>query len=253
VSTDNGRTPSSPDFKANNPKTINLSAGKKVFIVLQDSGTNTPSTVLKLRRGTTGTPIAAAGAASAFAGRVELELDDAINNSQIAAVLNWYWRAVGSNIGADSGVLSVMVQSSGTLKEVLRINDYSVQLPGGSTTNPGHSFPEDNRHGMGLDGSGRVFLGHTSLPFIVGDTVGGIPRIGVLENANAPVPVAVVGANITNNVTSGGSANVINNITAASGDATAAKLTDTRDAIFRLTQEVSMLKAQLKLVGYCKT
>ena len=61
-----------------------------------------------------------------------------------------------------------------------------------------------------------------------------------------------VGSTLTNNVTSGGSSDTINDITGADVDATAAKLTDTRNAIYQLTVKVRKLEAALKAVSLVK-
>lgn len=192
---DFGRVPMSPGLTRNNPATVTLGASKFWDIVLQDAATNTPSTILKFEHGTSGTPIASASAATAFGGRILLTLDDTINNKQNAAGLVWFWRAVNAAVGGCAGSLSVMVQSAGNFLEGLRVNDYSTQFRSGNgTTNPGISFQVDNTIGVGLDGSNRLYLGHTSVPCLVVDSVSGIPRMGVLGKANAPSPAQTFGA-----------------------------------------------------------
>jgi hypothetical protein len=54
-------------------------------------------------------------------------------------------------------------------------------------------------------------------------------------------------------VTPGGTANTINDIGAASGDATAALRADVQDALYQVGEELRIIKAALKANGYIKT
>ena len=182
--------PPSTNQTTANPAVTTLSAGNIVDVVLQDAVTAAPSDLVILEHGTSGTPVAAASVASAFGSRLLFKLDDTINNKQLAAGLNAFWRAVNAAVGGCAGSLSVLVQSAGNFLEGLRINDYATQILKGTVTNPGLSAQIDNRHGLGFDGSDRGFLGHTSVQVLTWDSSAGTPRIGY--NGAAPVAKASI-------------------------------------------------------------
>ena len=247
---DIGNVPPSSLQTVSNPAPTTLSSGNVVDIVLQDAATNTPSTVLKIEHGTSGTPVAAATAAAAFGTKVEFKLDDTVNVKQIAAVLGAHWRAVGAIVGSDSGVLSVTVQSSGSLVQVAAFNDYASQFQNGNTTNPGIGFISDARHGMCQDGSSRVGIVHTSVQVAAFDSTAGTPRIGVLANVGAPVAAQAVGATPTNNVALTGSANVFPDFT--NGTTYATDYASLHATISQMAAKITAIDAALKLFGWLK-
>lgn len=243
-----GNVPPSSLQTTANPAATTLTTGNIVDIILSDAITAAPSTALTIEHGTSGTPIAAANATSAFGVRIEFKLDDTVNVKQLAGTVGAYWRAVNSAIGGDSGVISIMPQSSGTLVEY-RFNDYAFQTVNGSTTNPSHGFTSDNRHGMTLDGSSRVAFAHTSVVCMTMDSSAGAPRIGI--GATTPAVISAIGATLTNNVTAGGTANTIANytdLTVYANDAAAI-----RNDIYQLALKLATLEAGLKLNNFTKT
>lgn len=72
-------------------------------------------------------------------------------------------------------------------------------------------------------------------------------KIGFFNKA--PVSQQTSGANVTNNVTSGGTDDTVDNIGAAATDTTAAKLTDTRNAVYQLARKVKQINDALRLYG----
>lgn len=68
----------------------------------------------------------------------------------------------------------------------------------------------------------------------------------------SPVTQQAVGTTLVNNVSSGGTTGVVNDISPADGDATAAKLTDTQNAIYQLAKKLSALEAAIKATSLVK-
>lgn len=96
-----------------------------------------------------------------------------------------------------------------------------------------------------LDAGTALNLGTTAATSVnIGRAAQSVGFFGV-----AAVARQARGANITNNVTAGGVNDTINNIVAASVDASAAKLTETRDAIYQLTRAVKDINDGLRLLG----
>jgi len=67
--------------------------------------------------------------------------------------------------------------------------------------------------------------------------------------SSAPAAQQTSGANLTNNVTSGGVNDTVADITAASVDTSAAKLTDTRNAVYQLARKLKQINDGLRLYG----
>lgn len=192
MATDLANDPPSPNQTTANPAPTTLNSGNVDRIVVSDAVTAAPSTAVSVEHSTSGTPVAAANAAAAFGVRIEFKLDDTVNVKQLAGAIGAFWRAVNSAIGGDSGVVSIMAQSSGALVEY-RFNDYAFQTVNGSVTNPAHGFTSDNRHGMSLDAGNRVFLGHTSVECIAVDSSAGAPRVAFLGKVATPAAAATGG------------------------------------------------------------
>lgn len=234
-----------------NPAATTLSSGNVVDIVLQDAATNTAPTIMKLEHGTSGTPVATASPTSSFGETVELFLDDTVNAKREAAKFMAWWRAVGAAPASNAGSFSIFAVSGGAYREVARFNDYAVILWGGSVANPGIGFLQDERMGFCLDGGNRVGIVHTQIEVCSFDTSGGVPRVGFGANVAAPAAAAAVGATLTNNVTAGGSANVIANYTdlvVYANDAAAI-----RNDIYQLSLKLAAMETGLKAQGWIKT
>lgn len=249
MATDLANDPASTLQTIANPAPTTLGAGQTDRIVLSDAVTAAPSDMLTLEHGTSGTPVAAASAATAFGSRLLFKLHDTANNQQLAAGFNAFWRAVNAAVGGCAGSMAILAQSAGNFLTGLLINDYGTQHLKGTTTNPGLSPITDNRHGLGYDGSDRGFLGHTSVVVATWDSSAGVPRFAV--NGLAPAASQAVGATLTNNVTAGGSANVIANYTdlaVYANDAAAI-----RNDIYQLSLKLAAIEAAGKLNGYIKT
>jgi hypothetical protein len=197
MATDLGNDPVSSLQSTANPAPTTLSSGKVADIVLQDAATNSAPNVLVLEHGTSGTPVGNGGLPTlAFGGRIQMNLDDTVNAKIAAAAIQWFWRGVGVGAANNAGALSVFLNTAGTgtLGEVLRIQDNgSLSVLGGSVTTPGYNTLNDNRHGMGLDGGNRLFLGHTSVECLSVDGSAGA-KIGFLGKVAAPAAAQTGGA-----------------------------------------------------------
>lgn len=186
MATDLGNDPASTLQTTNNPAPTTLSAGHIDDIILQDAVTAVASDVLTLEHGTSGTPGASADPTLAFGGRLNFKLDDTVNAKQLTAFLVWFWRAVGGAVGSDAGSISLFMQSGGTPREVMRINDFDIQFWPGDSTNPGISFLSAQTIGFCAAG-GRMSAIHASVEVAGFSSAAGAPKVGFLSKAAAPV------------------------------------------------------------------
>lgn len=169
-----------------------------------------------------------------------------------AALLVGATATTGSAIARVSGIMIVdtdgtavfRVMTASAAADVLKVDTTNGQVnaQGGFATT-GFHFVGDENTGMTNPAADTLAL-----------RVGGTERFsangtGISFFAAAEVAQQASGANLTNNVTSGGTNDTVDNIVAAAGEATAADLTTTRDALYQLARKLKQVNDALRLYG----